>query len=427
MINCSQVVNASYSVANATARKSLVGLTLGDIVKDVDTNLQYQVIDVDNISNDNGWSIVPAAQKLQIKTADFTAVSFGRYQTAGTIVVTDPVSSVLNDSFMVRIASGTATVGGTVYSPSRFDIVRYYNGSAWVTQTAVISGGLTVDGTPFSSDFSYMATGHPTASVKLPVTFDIGNNRYWGIIPTWFPIKAVSAISSPVPAIEAGTGLYLQSTAAGVLNARPIFVTDFDSNNFYLWGDGTYLYLSQSLGDTTNCFRSAYEGSYTAGIMTGQGTYTGTVTVAGTLQNTGAPGFSYDTSTKGIYSSLQRNIYAHYSFNANPSATLGQGHFIVPAGATKMRMCVVGSSQVLNLSLYWHVSKITLPNTAVAGYSGHVRSVTAATCAVELTLADMGIVPGTFVRVFHSCYNRGRNGAVNNEYVTAVHDLLTFY
>jgi hypothetical protein len=109
------------------------------------------------------------ASKLENKTADFTAVAFGRYQAAGTVVVTDPVSAVLNDSYMVRVASGTATIGGVAYSPSRFDVIRYYNGSAWTTQTAVITGGLTVDGEAFAPVAGDVTLTDPLTSLKLTV------------------------------------------------------------------------------------------------------------------------------------------------------------------------------------------------------------------------------------------------------------------
>ena len=109
------------------------------------------------------------AGKLENKTADFTAVAFGRYQTAGTVVVTDPVSATLNDSYMVRVASGTATIGGVAYSPSRFDVIRYYNGVSWATQTAVVTGGLTVDGEAFAPVAGDVTLTDPLTSLKLTV------------------------------------------------------------------------------------------------------------------------------------------------------------------------------------------------------------------------------------------------------------------
>ena len=109
------------------------------------------------------------AAKLENKVADFTAVAFGRYQSAGTVIVTDPVSATLNDSYMVRVASGTATIGGVAYSPSRFDVIRHYNGSAWTTQTAVITGGLTVDGEAFAPVAGDVTLTDPLTALKLTV------------------------------------------------------------------------------------------------------------------------------------------------------------------------------------------------------------------------------------------------------------------
>ena len=165
------------------------------------------------------------ASKLENKAADFTAVAFGRYQTAGTVIVTDPVSAVLNDSYMVRVASGTATIGGVAYSPSRFDVIRHYNGSAWTTQTAVITGGLTVDGLNRSLVASYTV---PQAAALTGVTYDSASKT--------FTCTAHGMANGQVVKLLAGTGALPAGFTAWTsdLTGVPYFVVGKTNDTFQL-------------------------------------------------------------------------------------------------------------------------------------------------------------------------------------------------
>ena len=165
------------------------------------------------------------ASKLENKTADFTAVAFGRYQSAGTVIVTDPVSATLNDSYMVRVASGVATIGGVAYSPSRFDVIRHYNGVSWATQTAVITGGITVDGLNRSLIATYTV---PQAAALTDVTYDSASKT--------FACTAHGMANGQVVKLLAGTGVLPAGFTAWTsdLTGVPYFVVGKTSDTFQL-------------------------------------------------------------------------------------------------------------------------------------------------------------------------------------------------
>jgi hypothetical protein len=77
---------------------------------------------------------------LDNKSSSFTAEFYKYYATTGTVTVTDPASPTAGHYYVVLVQSGTATIGGTPYSPSSVPIYRYYNGSSWVT-LPIPSGG----------------------------------------------------------------------------------------------------------------------------------------------------------------------------------------------------------------------------------------------------------------------------------------------
>jgi hypothetical protein len=95
-----------------------------------------------------GRDAIDAAQRREIKTTNFTAEINGRYTTNGTgIVVTDATGTGAGQVYSVLCGSGTVVIGGVTYSPSRMEIVRYYNGSTWVTLAPTISDNLILNGT----------------------------------------------------------------------------------------------------------------------------------------------------------------------------------------------------------------------------------------------------------------------------------------
>lgn len=197
------------------------------------------------------------AAHLQNKTTNFTAAAFGRYQTVGAVTVTDPVSATSGDSYMVRIASGTATIGGVAYAPSRFDIIRFYNGSSWATSPAVLTGGLTVDGQAFPR---YLL--HRMQDTAL---FNGNASNLYTVIN-----KTGSPLVRPLQMVPTGT----------VSQTRQVWrSTDESSASLYCWlHSDNYWYLSDAVGNTTDAFKAASTGTQPfIGDLTGQGTYAGTV------------------------------------------------------------------------------------------------------------------------------------------------------
>jgi hypothetical protein len=82
----------------------------------------------------------------EVKSTSFTAEAHARYTTTGTVTVTDPVSPSAGDYYFVLVQSGTATIGGTAFGPSRFPIYRYYNGTSWVTLPVSVATDATFNG-----------------------------------------------------------------------------------------------------------------------------------------------------------------------------------------------------------------------------------------------------------------------------------------
>ena len=76
-----------------------------------------------------------AAQVLsqeQLVSVNFTAISPGRYVATANVIVTDPASPVTGSSYTVRIAAGSATIGGVRHNRIGAIVFRYFAGS-WKT------------------------------------------------------------------------------------------------------------------------------------------------------------------------------------------------------------------------------------------------------------------------------------------------------
>jgi hypothetical protein len=82
-----------------------------------------------------------------VASTSFTAVIGARYVTTATLTVTDPAGTAVGQSYEVLIGNGNCTIGGVVYAPSRIEIIRYYNGSAWTTLAPILTQNLTLNGT----------------------------------------------------------------------------------------------------------------------------------------------------------------------------------------------------------------------------------------------------------------------------------------
>lgn len=111
------------------------------------------------------------APSREIKTTGFTAVVGGRYMlnNAGAVVsIVDPTGTS-GQSYSVIVGTGTFQFNGTgtTYSPSRFQIMRYHNGTSWTTISNQMTDTLTVgSGTWSGSTF----TGAQSFSSSISVT-----------------------------------------------------------------------------------------------------------------------------------------------------------------------------------------------------------------------------------------------------------------
>ena len=134
------------------------------------------------------------APARSIQTTSFTAAVGGRYtlyNTGGVASITDPTGTAAGQSYTVIMAAGTAQFNGagTVFSASRFELIRSYNGSSWGTLLPLLSDTLTVgsnswDGSILSGPQSFSSPTRPTSSgtgapsaTSLITTAD-GDSRY---------------------------------------------------------------------------------------------------------------------------------------------------------------------------------------------------------------------------------------------------------
>ena len=100
-----------------------------------------------DLSANRSLNDIGAASVRLIKTTDFNADINGRYTVSGTATVTDPAGTTAGQIYSVVIGSGTATIGGVAYAPSRVEVIREYSGSAWVTLSPVFADNTTLNGT----------------------------------------------------------------------------------------------------------------------------------------------------------------------------------------------------------------------------------------------------------------------------------------
>ncbi|MEI6395054.1 MAG: hypothetical protein WCT12_28590, partial [Verrucomicrobiota bacterium] len=119
-----------------------------------------------------------------IKTTDFTSDINGRYTVNGTATVTDASGTVAGQIYSVVIGSGTATIGGVAYAPSRVEVIRYYNGSAWTTLSPTFSDNLTLNGT------GNLAPNQTSASASSLMTRSLCDTRYQSTAPLFRKFNA---------------------------------------------------------------------------------------------------------------------------------------------------------------------------------------------------------------------------------------------
>ena len=113
---------------------------------------------------------IGAAARREIKTSAFTAAVYGRYEAYGTVTVTDPATAALGESFEVLIANGTCTIGGVVYTASRFPIYRVCTDPMdpdFATVTPYLTDALQFSATARTGTLANLGTGTPSASTFL--------------------------------------------------------------------------------------------------------------------------------------------------------------------------------------------------------------------------------------------------------------------
>lgn len=260
-------------------------------------------------------SDIGAAAKLETKTTDFTAAAFGRYQSVGTVVVTDPANPATNDSYMVRIASGTATLGGVAYSPSRFDVIRYYSGSAWATQTAVVTGEITVNGTTSTATGRGVLGAASSAAARTAI--GILSGTFYDIYSS--PTGSNTTIPFRVAVNSTGTPFqrpllfYVTSTFS---NSIPVYASREQSMLMWRDSDG-YWYISAAVGEKTNALKSAA----TNNNVCYTGVYTGVA--GGTYASTAITSSLPTSNSMGV--STWRGLRA-----LSTNSTTGAGTILIP-------------------------------------------------------------------------------------------------
>jgi hypothetical protein len=149
----SNSLSSSYDVAGAATIAQNNAKTYSNSLSS-----SYDVAGAATIAQNNAIAAIPP----QVESANFSAVAGGRYITTATLTITDP-TGVTNQSFVVIVASGTCTIGGVAYSSSNFPIIRYYNGTAWVTLPQTLTGVLTTSGFATTSPSIEIVSSHSIA------------------------------------------------------------------------------------------------------------------------------------------------------------------------------------------------------------------------------------------------------------------------
>jgi hypothetical protein len=129
------------------------------------------------------------------QTSSFTAQTYRHYATAGTVTVTDPASPSEGHYYLVLVQSGTATIGGVAFGPSRFPIYRYYNGSSWVTLPVSLATDATLNGP------NNTAPNQTAASASSLMTRALCDARH-GIVPSMAGVPG--SICLPVSLADMG-------------------------------------------------------------------------------------------------------------------------------------------------------------------------------------------------------------------------------
>lgn len=120
------------------------------------------------------------ASKLSIRTSGFTAVAYARYGASGTFTVSDPATGALNDVYEVRVLSGSVTVGGVAYPPSRIPVIRRCSnstGPVWETLPAPELDEMAATG--ITEGYVLTAQGDGTAAFEAAAAGGVDMQRVW--------------------------------------------------------------------------------------------------------------------------------------------------------------------------------------------------------------------------------------------------------
>ncbi len=278
---------------------------------DITTEISDAIAAYDSPANgtygrkDGAW--VGVALAIETRSANFTAVVGGRYQTTAALTITDPATRIDGsalqdgDSYEVWIGGGNATIGGSAFAPSRHSIRRARLSGAWTTPTPTISGTLTVgsgtwSGSVFTGPQAFSSTTRPTsagtgspAATSL-ITRDDADTRYGTphelYITTDVSAPSTTYVNSPGLTLPAGNYqfelLILTATASATGGIQTMMssstttdnttFTELRGNNISaLGGNATCLAFTRAgtniLGSadvTASCFSDAPNRSATA-------------------------------------------------------------------------------------------------------------------------------------------------------------------
>ena len=195
-----------------------------------------RVIGSADLSANRSLADIGAESVRLIKTTNFTADVNGRYTSSHAsvkIVVTDPAGTVAGQIYSVLVGLGTMDFGsGTIYSASRMEIVRYYNGSSWSTlaptlyDNVILGANLAVNGNTTLGDASgdtITITGKARGANQTDEYGDSYMTRDLVDVRLWYKSPYISAI----PMVSANMASTIVSSAAAtfILNGVKLQTT----------------------------------------------------------------------------------------------------------------------------------------------------------------------------------------------------------
>lgn len=230
-------------------------------------------------------SDIGAASARTIVTGTTLAAAVGGsylISNSGICSITDPAGTAAGQTYVVRVGAGTAWFGGagTVYSASRFEIIRYYNGSAWSAVTPVLSDNLTLNGT------ANTAPNQTAASGSSLMTRDLGDARY-SLVSYLNPPIATAHTLIPDTASSAtsgsnATGATFKYTLRGIGTAGSYYTARFPVGALIDVTTGRVINFGKKMffGLNINHPGATYSGGVSQAFVGGNGNYVPTANPA---------------------------------------------------------------------------------------------------------------------------------------------------